>query len=277
MNRALKIAIGVATIGILGTAGYFIYQAIKRNRDGEGDGDADGGGGERAPAVDPPAVVEGGSANPTDKTPFKNKAQGNLFREWINKFYNSYAKSNNLGVNGEIDNSSMRKAWSKYGATYKKGSPNFLKVKGNAIPDNLLKAYNTKKDKGVLGSNSSGDIYLRTINLGKILNKDTYAYFYASGKVNFLFGKINVTSGKWLDNGKKIKYEKGYAEDKTYDGNNFYDTAWNLKTRNGLAWGNKKFDAGLADDVTWFFDGNLKSDLEAPSKRGLDLDMNIID
>jgi hypothetical protein len=273
MNKALKIAIGVATIGILGTAGYFIYQAIKRNRDGEGDGDADGGGGEQAPAVDPPAVVEGGSANPTDKTPFKNKAQGNLFREWVNKFYNSYAKSNNLGVSGEIDNSSMRKAWSKYGATYKKGSPNFLKVKGNAIPENLLKAYNTKKDKSVLGSNSSGDVYLRTINLGKILGKDTYAYFYGSGKVNFISGGKSIGVGNWWDNGKKIKWYDGTIIEK----DNFYNTAYNIFSARAI-------QISVSNDWSLFtksnnvpLDGNLQGDLDSPARRGLGLDMNIID
>ena len=33
MNKGLKIAIGIATIGVLGTAGYFIYKAIKDKRD----------------------------------------------------------------------------------------------------------------------------------------------------------------------------------------------------------------------------------------------------
>jgi len=37
MNKGLKIAIGIATIGIIGTASYFIYKAIKDSRDGDDD------------------------------------------------------------------------------------------------------------------------------------------------------------------------------------------------------------------------------------------------
>lgn len=264
MNKALKIAIGIVTIGVIGTASYFIYKAIKDRRDDEDE--------EQPPVVDPPAVVQGGDENSSEKTPFTNKAQGNLFREWVNKFYPTYASTNDLSVSGDFDNSFMRKAWGKYGDVYKKGSPNFLKVKGNAIPQNLLKAYNTRKDKGVLGSNSSGDVYLRTITLGKINNKDVYAYFYGSGKVNFLQGNSRIASDKWFDDTKKIVLNK-----KNYSGDNFYNTAYKVFT--ALKTGAEAI-ANIASGgitPTFPFDGNLKGDLEAPSRRGLDLDMNIVD
>ena len=265
MNKALKIAIGIVTIGVIGTASYFIYKAIKDRRDGEDE--------EQPPVVDPPAVVQGGNENSNEKTPFTNKAQGNLFREWVIKFYPSYATSNDLSASGEFDNSFMRKAWGKYGETYKKGSPNFLKVKGNGIPENLLKAYNGRKDKGVLGSNSNGDVYLRTITLGKINNKDVYAYFYTSGKVNFLQGSSRIASAKWWDDTKKIILEKT-----TYSGDNFYNTAFKVFTslkQGATAIAN--ITSGVGVTPTFPFDGNLKGDLEAPSRKGLDLDMNIID
>ena len=264
MNKGLKIAIGIATIGVLGTAGYFIYKAIKDSRDGDDDEDK--------PSVEPPAVVQGGNENSNEKTPFTNKAQGNLFRQWVNKFYPTYATTNDLSVSGDIDNSFMRKAWGKYGDVYKKGSKDFLKVKGNAIPENLLKAYNTRKDKGVLGSNSSGDIYLRTISLGKISNKDVYAYFDGSGKVNFVQEGSRIASAKWFDDTKKITLNK-----KNYSGDNFYNTAFNVFT--ALKTGGEAV-ANLASGgitPTFPFDGNLAGDLDAPSRRGLGLDMNIID
>lgn len=264
MNRALKIAIGIATIGVVGTASYFIYQAIKKRNEGSGD--------ENTPVVEPPAVV-GGDSNSNEKTPFTNKAQGNLFREWINRFYPSYAKEIDLAVSGDFDNSWMRKAWGKYGETYKKGSPKFLKVKGDAIPANLLTAYNQRKDKGVLGSNSSGDIYLRTISLGKIGGTDTYAYFYQNGKVNFLKGNVRISSAKWWDGTKQIAIEKT-----NFKGTDFYNTAYNayfaLKTGADAIQG---VIGGKGLTPNFPFDGNLKSDLDAPSRKGLDLDMNIID
>lgn len=264
MNKGLKIAIGIATIGIIGTASYFIYKAIKDSRDGDDDEDK--------PSVEPPAVVQGGNENSNEKTPFTNKAQGNIFREWVNKFYPTYASTNDLSVSGDIDNSFMRKAWGKYGEVYKKGSKYFLKVKGNAIPENLLKAYNTRKDKGLLGSNSSGDVYLRTISLGKISNKYVYAYFYGSGKVNFVQEGSRIASAKWFDDTKKIVLNK-----KNYSGDNFYNTAFNVFT--ALKTGGEAI-ANIASGgitPTFPFDGNLKQDLDAPSRKRLDLDMNIID
>ena len=257
MNRALKIAISIATIGILGTAGYFIYQAVKRSREGEGED-------EQAPAVDPPAVVEGGKEDSSEKTPFTNKAQGNLFREWINKFYPTYAKANDISVSGDFDNSFIRKAWGKYGEVYKKGSPNFLKVKGNGIPENLLKGYNSRKDKGVLGSNSNGDIFLRTISLGKSGKNDFIAYFYAGGNVNYFNGSTKVGTGKWWDNFKSLSFNK-----KNYKGTDFYNTAYKVWT---------DFSDPTKEFVNFnYTNGNLQGDLEAPSRKGLDLDMNIID
>jgi hypothetical protein len=266
MNKGLKIALIIAGIGAVGVGGYFIYQAIKRNRDGQDD--------DQTPVVDPPANVQGGNENSNEKTPFTNKAQGNLFREWVNKFYPSYASSIDLSVSGDFDNSFMRKAWGKYGEVYKKGSPNFLKVKGNEIPSKLLSAYNVRKDKGVLGSNASGAVYLRTITLGKIDNKDVYAYFYSSGNVSFLKGGKKLTSGKWWDDTKQIN-----VQNKNYKGDNFYNSAFKVFTafKQGAEAIAGIVNGGQGYTPTFPFDGNLKSDLDAPSRRGLDLDMNIID
>ena len=72
MNKALKIAISIATIGVIGTAGYFVYQAIKKKREGEGED-------EQAPAVEPSSVSQGGGGNTLQKTPFTNKGQGAYF------------------------------------------------------------------------------------------------------------------------------------------------------------------------------------------------------
>jgi len=267
MNRALKIAIGIATIGVVGTASYFIYQAIKARNEGSGD-DTDA----QAP-VDPPSVAPSGNENSNEKTPFTNKAQGNLFREWVNRFYPSYAKEIDLSPSGDFDNSYMRKAWGKLGETYKKGSPNFLKVKGDAIPANLLKAYNVRKDKGVLGNNSKGEIYLRTISLGKMGNSDTFAFFYQGGNVNFLKGNVKVVSGKWWDDTKQIGVGKT-----NFKGNDFYNTAYKafLEIKAG-AEAIQNVLAGRGVTPTFPFNGNLKSDLDAPSRKGLDLDMNIVD
>lgn len=251
MNRGLKIAIGIATIGIIGTASYFIYRKIKDNRDAEkgseGDGDSQ-----------PPAVVQG-NENSNEKTPFKNKAQSDLFRQFVNRFYPSYAREIDLDLTGDSDNSFMRKAWGKYGEAYKKYNPSFEKASGTATPKNLLDAYALRKDKGSFGNNSEGAIFLQTKELGKIDNQGVKAFFYSNGKVSFRQGDKRIRYVNWWNNGKSIN-----ADNKNYSGTDFFNTAF------------KVFE-GLKSGSSFNGNGNLQGDLEAPARKGLGLDLNIID
>ena len=267
MNRGLKIAISIATIGIIGTASYLIYKKIKDNRDAERGNEIDA-------EIDTFEIVQG-NENSNIKTPFKNKAQGDTFRHWVNRYFPSYAKEIDLSLTGDIDNSFMRKAWGKYGESYKKGNPNFLKVSASSIPSNLLKAWELRKDKGLIGNNSEGAIYLRTSLLGKIDNKDVYAYFYSNGKVSFTKGGVRLKYVNWSDTGKKI-----YVDKKTYTGTDYFNTAYKVFDDT------KKFQqtissisSGLPITPTFPFNGNgdLKDNLDSPARKGIDLDLNIND
>lgn len=267
MNRAVKIAIGIASVGVTATIAYLIIKKIQDSRDAEKGNE----GGE----VTPPANAGSGDDNSNKPTPFKNKAQGDAFRHWVNRYYPSYAKQIDLSLTGDIDNSFMRKAWGKYGETYKKGNPNFLKVSASSIPSNLLKTWELRKDKGLIGNNSEGAIYLRTSLLGKIDNKDVYAYFYSNGKVSFTKGGVRLSYNNWSDSGKKI-----YIDKKTYTGTDYFNTAYKVFEDA------KKFQetassinsySGLPITPTFPFNGNLKSDLDAPARKGIDLDLNIND
>jgi hypothetical protein len=264
MNKGLKIAIGVATIGVIGTASYFIYKAIKKARDAKNNENE---------SQEPPAVVVGGDENSNNPTPFKNKKQGDLFRQFINRFYPSYAQEIDLDVSGDSDNTFMRKAWGKYGETYKKFNPNFDKAKGNAIPKSLLDAYALRKDKGSLSNNSKGEIFIQTSSLGNIGNDKVIAYFYGSGDVSFTKAGKRIGFYKWWDNAKKINASKV-----NYTGTDFYNTAYKVYV--ALKEGDEAIKAvlgGRGVTPTFPFNGNLKSDLDAPSRKGLDLDTNIID
>lgn len=264
MKKGLKIAIGIATIGIIGTSSYLIYKAIKKARDAKNN---------EQETQEPPAVVQGGNENSNNPTPFKNKAQGDLFRQFINRFYPSYAQEIDLDVSGDSDNTFMRKAWGKYGETYKKFNPNFEKVKGNSIPKGILDAYGLRKDKGSLSNNSKGEIFIQTKSLGNIGNDKVIAYFYGSGNVSFTKGGKRVGFYKWWDNAKKINASKV-----NYTGTDFYNTAYKvyvaLKESNEAV---EKVLGGKGVLPTFPFNGNLKSDLDAPARKGLDLDTNIID
>jgi hypothetical protein len=262
MNKGLKIAIGIATIGVIGTATYFIIKKIKENRDAKD--------GNENPTPDPPTNVVG-NENSNVKTPFKNKAQSDLFRQFVNRFYPSYAQEIDLDLTGDSDNTFMRKAWGKYGETYKKFNPSFEKASGSSIPKVLLDAYALRKDKGSFSNNSEGAIFLQTKELGKIDNEKVVAYFYGSGKVSFTKGGKRVRFDKWWNNGKSINSGKNYS------GSDYYNTAF--KVFEALKDGSEKLEQlDLQANLRTFpFNGNLQDDLDAPTRKGIGLDLNIID
>jgi hypothetical protein len=262
MNKGLKIAIGIATIGVIGTATYFIIKKIKENRDAKD--------GNENPPIEPPANVVG-DENSNAKTPFKNKAQSDLFRQFVNRFYPSYAQEIDLDLTGDSDNTFMRKAWGKYGETYKKFNPSFEKASGSSIPKNLLDAYALRKDKGSFSNNSEGAIFLQTKELGKIDNEKVLAYFYGSGKVSFTKGGKRVRFDKWWNNGKSINAGKNYS------GSDYYNIAF--KVFEALKDGSEKLEKlDLQANLRTFpFNGNLQDDLDAPTRKGIGLDLNIID
>lgn len=262
MNKGLKIAIGIATIGIIGTASYLIYQKIKANRDARD-------GNENNNNEEPPANVDG-NENSNEKTPFKNKAQSDLFRQFVNRFYPSYAKEIDLDLTGDSDNTFMRKAWGKYGETYKKFNPSFAKASGNAIPKVLLDAYALRKDKGSLSNNSEGAIFLQTKSLGKIDNDSVSAYFYGNGKVSFRKGSKRILFDKWWDNAKFIN-----ADGKNFSGTDYYNTAYKVyeafKKGNIDDKKNEGVDIEIQTAYAFNGNGNLKGDLESQSRLGLDI------
>ena len=49
---------------------------------------------------------------------FKNKKEGDSFREWVNNTYPKYAKEIDLDPSGSHTNSYIMKAWEKYGKKY---------------------------------------------------------------------------------------------------------------------------------------------------------------
>jgi hypothetical protein len=53
-------------------------------------------------------------------TPFKNKEEGNAFRKWVREKDKTYADKIELDETGDYNNSTIQKAWKKYGEDYKK-------------------------------------------------------------------------------------------------------------------------------------------------------------
>ena len=107
MDKKVIIGIGVLLVAGLGFVGWKMWKKKK----------------EKKPTSEKDVKTSSYNKNPSKekyegKTPFKNKAEGNAFREWINKKYKTYATKINLDPSGAYDNSYIRKAWSEYGAEY---------------------------------------------------------------------------------------------------------------------------------------------------------------
>lgn len=52
------------------------------------------------------------------KLPFKDKTEGNKFRNWVNDNYPAYAKEIDLDRSGSYNNEYIKKAWGRYGNEY---------------------------------------------------------------------------------------------------------------------------------------------------------------
>jgi len=118
MKKGVKIAIGIATIGVVGVGGYFLYKKViqpkleKRKRDRE----------ELPPDDDNLSTASNNiQKSPSNKVPFTNTTEGNAFRKWVNKNYPDYAKKlfgDGLGLTGSYNNKYVQDAWKNYGAEY---------------------------------------------------------------------------------------------------------------------------------------------------------------
>lgn len=58
--------------------------------------------------------------NKDSSQPFKNKAEGNNFRKWVNDNHSEYAKQIDLDEKGSHTNAYILKAWNEYGKEYAK-------------------------------------------------------------------------------------------------------------------------------------------------------------
>ena len=125
----------------------------------------------------------------------------------------------------------------------------------------MIKLLGSRKKEGDLENSEEGKIRLVTTQVVKLSsNNGIWAVFYGDGVIRLFSDKLDnaIATGKWWDDGKQINFNK-----KNYKGTDFYNTAYKVAI---------DLPKGSAS-----FDGNLQGDLEAPSRKGLDLDMNIID
>jgi len=111
-NKGAKVGIVVGVLAAVGIGGYFLWNYLKPK------------------AMLPTQKEEGtnvsnsstnNNSGSTSSSRFKNKAEGNHFRNWVNDTYPAYAaalKGDGLDRDGSYDNAHIRQAYEDYGAAY---------------------------------------------------------------------------------------------------------------------------------------------------------------
>ena len=186
MKKGLKIAIGLATVGVVGVGLYFLWDKVLRKKFNPSKEE------EFEKEEEQKKELQGSSytppPDPYPSTPFKSKTEGNKFRKWINDIYPKYAKDIKLDAEGEYNNRFIRKAYKQYGTEYQ------AQLKG--VGTSVGKATSSiSKSKKVVVSGS----YANIRSSAKVNN----------GTINNLLGKVSgkgTTIGTLMSSGKSIEY-----------------------------------------------------------------------
>lgn len=132
--------------------------------------------------------------------PFKNKTEGDAFRNWINDNYPNYAKQIQLDRSGSYNNSYIQKAWNDYGQAYiqaqaKPTSQASLSQGWGGIKPQML-------DKNVWGNNSQQLTSDQTKQLRFSINvdgsKNVTVSFDINGTFRVYIGNFEqISTGTW--------------------------------------------------------------------------------
>ncbi len=109
---------GVSLLG-LGVGAYIFFKDRKKKRE---EAEAENALASQQTTPRPSSSSTSGSSTSGSSlanTPFKNEAEGNAFRGWVNDNYPDYARSIDLDrTYREYNNNTIKKAWAKYGSAY---------------------------------------------------------------------------------------------------------------------------------------------------------------
>ena len=206
MKKGTKIILAISAVLAIG-AGIFIYTSSKKKKEAEEariaaeelakaqSGGGSTGGGSAGSGSSSGGSSSGGSSSVS--TGFKNKAEGDAFRAWVNDKYPAWAKANFLDKTGKYDNSYIRKAYAKYGAEYKLSlvKPHLLVkqnlgTSGKVVGDTTVVDFNQGKNTATFYSNNRFVIHRKGVS--GYLSKGNYLY---GGRV------LDITDG--VNKGKK--------------------------------------------------------------------------
>lgn len=141
------------------------------------------------------------SSSSLPSTPFKNKAEGDAFRNWIVNTYPIYATSIVLDRTGAYDNNYIRKAYVKYGADYSKVSM----LTGVKFQLSGWQEVSLKGDY-VSAEFNSGDYRVKFYNNGR------YAIWKKAG-----WSWDLIQKGSFSSNGNRLIVTDGLNSGKTFE------------------------------------------------------------
>lgn len=137
---------GVTLLG-LGVGAYLLFKD-KKEKKAEAEGESD------AAATTTPAPSSSSSTassgSSSSDTPFKNKSEGDAFRNWVNDNYPDYAKSIDLDRSGKYNNATIQKAWKKYGSAYLNRSSSTSQSTTSAPTQTLESIAESLRDGGLV-------------------------------------------------------------------------------------------------------------------------------
>lgn len=123
--KGTKIALSIVGIIVVGVGGYYIYKLMMKKRAKNVDLEKYTSSappinldeGKKASVTNIGKVAKGGATE--NPIPFKNKAEGNLFRVWVNEYFPKYAIGISLDPTGSYKNKYIKKAYRQLGGLYK--------------------------------------------------------------------------------------------------------------------------------------------------------------
>lgn len=139
------------------------------------------------------------SSSSLPSTPFKTKSEGDAFRQWVNSKDSAYARSISLDPSGRYDNTTIRKAWAKYGQAYNEDKKSSSSVTSS----------NSKSDLNTLKTAIQGG-YVKDVEIDGdrvrgfaldgtgIGSNNIYVNLYPNGYIYYEDGRdSNKKAGSW--------------------------------------------------------------------------------
>lgn len=134
-------------------------------------------------------------------TPFKSKAEGDAFREWVNNTYPVSARLIDLDKSGSYNNKFIGEAWDKYGDEYSK----------------LAMLLEVKAKIGI-----GAELKKDAVEYFQGANNSQKVFFYNSGKYQIYnafwgMGTTMLQKGTYSSGGQILKVTEGKNEGRTFE------------------------------------------------------------